>query len=180
MCVSVTPMVNHSVLISHVFSPIPVFIMMKSSCIVGYDFGTTVGTIHTRSLYSDFFSKQDKLQLVIDSKKMCSFNYTVYSKYDYELLLLQTSSLPVPAADYVSNKSTKYDIFNYEDMINDEISDYFSYNNYGCINPDLLTTPIFINITLLPGCPPGLTLNHDKTICNCYPVLANNGFSCWL
>ena len=44
--------------------------------------------------------------------------------------------------------------------------------------PELLTTPIFINITLLPGCPPGLTLNHDETTCSCYPVLANNGFSC--
>ena len=44
--------------------------------------------------------------------------------------------------------------------------------------PDLLTAPIFINITLLPGCPPGLTINHDETACSCYPVLANNGFSC--
>ena len=25
---------------------------------------------------------------------------------------------------------------------------------------------------------PGLTLNHDETTCSCYPVLANNGFSC--
>ena len=49
-----------------------------SACIVGYDFGTTVGTIHARSHYSDSFSKQDKSQLVIDSAKCVSFNYTVY------------------------------------------------------------------------------------------------------
>ena len=30
------------------------------TCIVGYDFGTTVGMIHARSLYSDSHSKQDK------------------------------------------------------------------------------------------------------------------------
>ena len=40
------------------------------ACIVGYDFGTTVGTIHARSLYSDSHSKQDKSQLVIDSENV--------------------------------------------------------------------------------------------------------------
>jgi hypothetical protein len=73
-------------------------------CIVGYDFGTTVGMIHARSLYSDFLSKQDKLQLVTDSEKCVPFNYTVYSKRDYELLLLQPSSRPV--SDYINNEST--------------------------------------------------------------------------
>ena len=48
----------------------------------------------------------------------------------------------------------------------------------GCIEPELLTTPIFINIILLPGCPPGLIANHHETACSCYPILANNGFSC--
>ena len=146
------------------------------ACIVGYDFGTTVGTIHARSLYSDSLSKRDKSQLVIDSEKCVPFSYTVYSKRDYELLLLQTSSLPVSAV--ISNESTEYDIFNYENGIQSLISIYFSHNQSGCIDTDLLTTPIFINITLLPGCPPGLTLNHDETTCSCYPVLANNGFSC--
>ena len=147
-----------------------------SACIVGYDFGTTVGTIHARSLYSDSRSKRDKSQLVINSEKCVPFNYTVSSKHDYEFLLLQTSSLPV--SGYISNESNKYDIFRYENIIKNQISNYNSYNQSGCINTDLLTTPIFINITLLPGCPPGLTLNHDETTCSCYPVLANNGFSC--
>ena len=144
-----------------------------SACIVGYDFGTTVGTIYARSLYSGF---QDKLQLITDSKKCVPFNYAVYSKRDHELLLLQTSSLPV--SGYINNEPTKYDIFNYENNIKYSISYYVSYNQSGCIQPDLLTTPILINITLLPGCPPGLTLNHAETTCSCYPVLANNDFSC--
>ena len=145
-----------------------------SACIVGYDFGTTVGTIHARSLYSDFISKPDKLQQIIDNKKCSPLNYTIYSKYDYELLSLQTSSLPVSAV--LSNESTKHDIFNYENIIKNEISIFFWHAQSGCIYPELLITPIFINITLLPGCPPGLTLN--ETACSCYPVLANNGFSC--
>ena len=144
------------------------------ACIVGCDFGTTVGTIHARSLYSDSFSKQDKSQLVIDRAKCVPFNYTVYSKLDYELLLLQTSSV----SGFINNESTEHDILNYKYVIKDRISDYVSCNQSGCIQPDLLATPIFINITLLPGCPPGLTLNHEETTCSCYPVLANNGFSC--
>ena len=144
------------------------------ACIVGYDFGTTVGMIHARFLYSDFLSKQDKLQQVIDSEKCAPFNYTVYSKRDYELLLLETSSLPVSV--YVSKESTQQDIFSYEDLIKHMLD--LIHNESACIYPDLLTLPIFINITLLPGCPPGLTLTHDETACSCYPILANNGFSC--
>ena len=41
-----------------------------------------------------------------------------------------------------------------------------------------LLTPIFINITLRPGCPPGLTLNSNRTECTCYSLLADSGFRC--
>ena len=164
---------------SYIFTDISVYrgeTITLPACIVGYDFGTTVGTIHARSLYPDYHSKQDKSQLVIDSEKCVLFNYTVYSKRDYELLLLQTSSLPV--SGLISNESTENDIFHYKHVIKEGISGYVSYNQSGCIRPELLATPVFMNITLLPGCPPGLTLNHDETTCNCYPVLANNGFNC--
>ena len=144
------------------------------ACIVGYDFGTTVGTIYARYLYSDF--RDIKSQMVINSEKCVPFSYTVYSKSDYEFLLLQTSSLPVSA--YFSNESTEHDIINYENRIKNQIFHYISHNQHGCIMIDLLTTPVFINITILPGCPPGLTLNHDKSICICFLLLANNGFSC--
>ena len=166
--------------ISYIFTNASVYrgeTITLPACIVGYDFGTTVGTIHARSLYSDSLSKRDKLQMVIDSKKCVPFNYTVHSKRDYEHLLLQTSSLPVIAT--ISNESTEHDIFNYENnFIKNRISNCVSYNHHGCIDIDLITTPVLINITLLPGCPPGLTLNRDETTCSCYPVLANNGFSC--
>ena len=119
------------------------------------------------------------MQQVIDSEKCAPLNYTIYSKRNYEFLLLQTSS-SLPVAYYINNKSTKYEFFEEENEIKQEISIYVSHNNSGCIELDLLVTPIFINITILPGCPPGLTLNHDETACSCYPVLANNGFSCLL
>ena len=166
--------------ISYIFTNASVYrgeTITLPACIVGYDFGTTVGTTHAKSLYSDFSLKRDKSQQVFDSKKCLVFNYTVYSKRDYELLLLQTSSLPV--SGYISNESTDHDIFNYKaNNIKHQISDYNSHNQSGCIEIDVLTTPIFINITLLSGCPSGLILNHDETTCSCYPVLANNGFNC--
>ena len=47
---------------------------------------------------------------------------------------------------------------------------------------ELLTTPVFINVTLLDGCPPGFTLTlQDKVYgCNCYPVLHNSYFKCFI
>ena len=166
--------------ISYIFTNTSVYrgeAITLSVCIVGYDLGTTVGTIHARYLYSDSHSKPEKSQLVIKNTKRCvPFNYIPYSKSDYELLLLQTSSLPV--SGYISNASTKPDLFNYQLRIKNQIHVFYLHNQSGCIKPDLLTTPIFINIILLPGCPPGLTLTHDKTTCSCYSVLDNNGFNC--
>ena len=164
--------------ISYIFTNISVYhgeTIMLPTCIVGYDLGTTVGTIHARPLYSDSLSKRDKSQMVSDNEKCFPFNYTVHSKHDYELLLLQPSFLPASA--YINNESTKDDIYKYKTMISGQISDYVSYNNHGCVDQELLTTPIFINISLLPGCPPGLTLDYNGTDCSCYPVLSN-GFKC--
>ena len=133
--------------ISYIFTNTSVYrgeTITLPACIVGCDFGTTVGMIHATSLFSDSHSKRDKLQLVIDSEKCVPFNYTVYSKRDHEFLLLQTSSLPVSAV--ISNESTKHDLFNYVKIIKNQISStYFFHNQSGCIGTDLLTTPIFIN-----------------------------------
>ena len=98
------------------------------------------------------------------------------STNETEILLLQTSKLPVPV--YMSK--TEADIVNLlrEKMrIYQFIVDYNSSDD-GCLSESLLRTPIFINITSLPGCPQGLTLNHDRVKCACYPALAINGFKC--
>ena len=86
--------------------------------IVGYDFGTTVGTIHARFLHHP--DNQDKSQQVTVNEKCFPFSYTVHSKHNHELLLLTTSFQSVSA--YISNESTDDDILNYKDNI---ISNYF-------------------------------------------------------
>ena len=142
-----------------------------SAHVVGYDFGTTVGIIHAGFLTSNTFSQlgpsQDN-QLVNNSETCTTLKYTVLTRHDTEVLKLQTSVLPVPLL-------YKYTLSKYKLVINGCIVDYYSREN-GCLNEELRTTPVFVNITLLPGCPPGLTLTHDLTECSPYPILANNGF----
>ena len=80
--------------ISYIFANTSVYrgeTITLPACIVGYDFGTTVGTIHARSLYSDSHSKRDKSQLGINRKGCVPFNYTVYSKHDYEVVAIVTN-----------------------------------------------------------------------------------------
>ena len=146
-----------------------------SAYVVGYDFGTSVGIVYAGFLFSNPFSRLEKSQYnqLVNTSKICTtLRYTVYSKHDEELLQLQTSVLPV-SVDF--NK--KNDISTYKSLVNNCIADYFSHDN-GCLRNELLKTPVFINVTLFPGCPPGLILNHDRTTCSCYSVLANNGFQC--
>ena len=86
--------------------------------------------------------------------------------HNVEVLQLQTSVVPMPI-----------NLVTYKDAINYYLPDYISHDN-GCLDDKLQTTLILVNISLLPGCPPGLTLTHDQTTCSCYPVLANNDFKC--
>ena len=58
--------------------------------------------------------------------------------------------------------------------IQKSISDYAE---DGCIDTNLLTTPVYFNITLLK-CPKGFTLRDQQ--CHCFPVLINNDFNCYL
>ena len=71
------------------------------------------------------------------------------------------------------------DLSGYKETVSYCITDYFSHDDTGCIDDRLLNTPIiFINVTLFPGCPPGLTLNHDQTTCSCYSIKSD--FKCSL
>ena len=164
--------------ISQIFTHISIYhgeTFTLSACVVGYDFGTTVGTVHAGLLNPNHFSQlgysQDNQQ-VKHSEKCTYLEYTILSKYNTEVLLLQISVLPVSV--YVNNKTSLSRYMNY---INNFVINCFSHDD-GCLDKDLLKTPVFINITLLPGCPPGLTINFDHNNCSCYPVLANDAFIC--
>ena len=151
-----------------------------SACVVGYDFGTNVGIVHAGFLHSNPSPQLEKSQYnqpVNNSERCTTLEYTIYSNRYEQLLQLQTSILPVSVYINKETVTAKNTISSYKQEISDHIMDYFSHDN-GCLIDELLKTPVFVNITLLPGCPPGLTLSHNDTKCSCYSVLANNEFHC--
>ena len=137
---------------SQIFTTISVYrgeTFTLSACVVGYDFGTTVGIVHAGFLYSNQSSQLEKSQYnqpVSNSERCSTLNYTVHSKHDDELLLLQTSLLTL----------STYETARFKNSIGSEVNDYISHNPFGCVDKHILKTPVFINVTLLPGCPPGL------------------------
>ena len=168
--------------LSQIFSSISVYrgeTFSLSMTIVGYDFGTTIGSVYSEFLISNQSSKLGHLQYnqLISSSEMCtSLNYTVYTSHDVELLQLQTSMLP--SSVYANKDNVNYYGY-YKHQINSSIHLYDdSHSKFGCISEELLNTPVFINITLLPGCPPGLTLRENPTRCSCYSLLVSHGFQC--
>ena len=147
-----------------------------SAYVVGYDFGTTVGIVYAEFLYSNRSSRLEIPQYnqPVNNSKMCTtLEYTIFSKHDEDLLQLRTSVLPV--SDFFNKEVT---IVSWYKRLISRCIKYYIWHDNGCIYEEFLTTPVFINVTLFPGCPPGLTLTHDQNTCGCYSVLANNDFHC--
>ena len=148
--------------------------------VVGFDFGTTIGSVYAELLYSNsFLGLSESIQLVKSSRKCTALKYRVYTKHTNEILQLQASVLSksIYANNQITNKFNMLHGFKY--IINMTITDYFSHDQ-GCYYEELLHTPVFINITLLPGCPPGLTLIDNSTKCACYSILSDSGFQCFV
>ena len=104
----------------------------------------------------------------IDSSQHCSnVSYAIYSNNTYEPLYLHTAEI---ATLYMNKRYLKDSIGLYSRM------------KHRCIYSQLLTTPVFLNISLLNGCPPGfiLTLQDQLYGCYCYPVLQSNQFDCYI
>ena len=59
-------------------------------------------------------------------------------------------------------------------LISNSINSYYQRTS---LNESLLTTPVFIDIILLP-CPPGFNLTDYPHHCDCYPILSANSFKC--
>ena len=155
-----------------------------SVVVVGYDFGVTTGTVYAGFALSQEHSKQlislypgQSHQLIGNNGHIqCSnVSYNLYSLTNntqetlHRTLFLHTSDIEVK--NMFSNEHYVIDMINlYEE------------SKHACANIDLLTIPVFINITLLGGCPPGFSLALQDQFygCNCYPVLQSNHFKCFI
>ncbi len=145
---------NHSISAGDTFT--------LSAVIVGGSFGTTTGTV-----YADFLplenSNQDAPSLKdshqyaqwITSHTRCfELQYTVYSRNSWELLYLTSTSVSQSRAREALGKKGELAV------------DIANYNRMGNISYNLLRTPIFVNITLLP-CPLGFSLQGNPPRCDC-------------
>ncbi len=152
-----------------------------SAAVVGYDFGITVGTVDAGFVPSQKQSisalHPDQYRQFLESSSgriQCSnISYSLYSSKTgeslYEALSLHTSSVDVTFS--FSKEKVKQMIQRYESIY-----------HHVCIDIDLLTAPVLVNISLLAGCPPGFTLILVDQFygCNCYPILQNNHFKCFI
>ena len=136
--------------------------------IVGYDFGVTKGTIHSGFLHLDESLSLEYLlpfqyDQWIGNTQCTDFNYTVFSFSKRVIMYLQAHKVSVVYGNITS--------------INQSIDNW--HKNY-CINEDLQTTPVFLNISILP-CPPGFYqwgTNGWPSGCICYQVLTDYNFEC--
>ena len=149
-----------------------------SVVLVGYDFGVTTGTVRAGFLQPRGFSlpsiNSNQYHQLIDTSTHCSnITYNVYSKNAHEILYLYTSE---------TNNYMDYD--HLPDAISyiKDLIDRYNSMKHRCASVHLFRMPVFINITLLDGCPPGFTLTHLGQLhgCSCYPILQKNHFLCFI
>ena len=135
---------------------------------VGGDFGLTIGVVYTGFLPSNssqashLHPSSQHNQMIDDSSTCSEVSFTIYSADEAVILYLRASFGRV--------FEDAYDRARLEQQISN-----FETNKF--IQYDLLNTPVFINVSLLP-CPPGFALLGDLPGCDCYPVLSANGIEC--
>ena len=139
-----------------------------SLVVVGHDFGVTKGVITANLIPNKrcFQTKLDRYQYHqwFSGTKCSNMTYTIISTNEYVYLYLQTTT------NVVSNYGSK-------GSINNSIKTYNSHGHYGCLNRNLLTTPVYVNVSILPDCPPGFRFSEDIG-CTCFQILHKNLFKC--
>ena len=135
-----------------------------SGVVVGEEFGTATGTVFARllptgnqSLSIPSLGPHQHLQQV-DFDRCNKLSYSVHSYNKIEVIVLTTVDAPI------TELANRY-------VIQEHIR---SYNGDKLIPDELLTVPIYINVTL-ENCPPGFELIGDPPNCECKNILKENG-----
>ena len=137
--------------------------------LVGGDFGSTIGVVHAGFLALNssqvaHLHPSSQYNWMINNSSACSeISFTVYSADKAVILYLRASFGPVSEDSY-DKARLKEQIHNFE--------------KNGIIDYNLLNTPVFVDVSLLP-CPPGFTLLGEFLPgCDCYRILSENGIEC--
>lgn len=142
---------------------------------VGQRFGVTDGTV-----YGDIIPQPEQLpsklnslqaaQLVRD-KKCTTLSYSIQSKNSMEIVALTAHDLP-------SNKNLNlgYNLGTLMDA-KKRYMDKVSMSKNAQILPVLLSTPVYVNLTLR-SCPSGFVLSEESSKCVCHPSITRSHLTC--
>ena len=143
-----------------------------SVAVVGAEFGATIGPVYANLLQqndptilnvSSFGNKHYYIQYVHNNYPCTTLRYMVWSTKTSEIMYLATKNLTLTIDFYGDT----------QEQIKNAIDDYKKSN---VIPISLLTTPIFINITLR-SCPKGFAMTKQH-YCDCYPELRQYNITC--
>ena len=155
-----------------IYNPYPGEPFNVSLVVVGAEFGTTIGSVYakllhvplnTSSIHNTAFGNENEAMQLLHSNDHCiNLTYSVWSSNSCEIIYLTTTNVTVKY--YGDTKE-----------IRNAIQEYKTSN---VIPLSLLTTPVFINVTLRP-CPLGFTM-AKQSYCDCYSELKRHDIKCIL
>ena len=138
-----------------------------AAVLVGAEFGAVTGSVYAQFLAqrsSKLYPPHQYSQRV-DVFSMCTqLSYTVHSSNSREVLVLTSSDQTVLQ-------------YGNQEVIQKESDSYIDEILLKYIPPNLLTTPVYINLTLLP-CPLGFHLLEIPPKCDCTPPFTTNDMFC--
>ena len=147
--------INRTVYLGEIFT--------VSAVVVGGDYGVTVGNVHANFLHINSSRPPNivftRYNQVIDDISCTELSYKLQSNNIRD----SNNNLMV----YLTSRRT------HRHEVRRSLAQYAT----TCENTSCYSTPVFINISILP-CPPGFTLLGEPSECGCYPVLTDNGIEC--
>ena len=135
--------------------------------VVGDMFGTVDGAVYAHLLTqggSGVFGEDLQQVQHVTHNRCTNLKYSILTDPGMVVLVLTVNDV------IIQRYPSEFEIYNIQ-------IDIDKYEDYGQIDPYLLSTPIYINITLLP-CPLGFTLSSSPSKCVCDPQLRHNNIAC--
>ena len=130
--------------------------------VVGQNFGSVDGSVHgqfiplTGNKGSPGLGESQEFQGT-NQQRCTELHYTILSENTAEVLILTSSNILV---SQFPNSDTM-------ECLQESIERYSGPGqSHGKISQTLLSTPVYINVTLLP-CPPGFMMSRDPALCVC-------------
>ena len=134
--------------------------LIISIAIVGAEFGTTTGAVYAKLLPLNSQSSIGNYFLLVPVPQCVTVRYQIKTNSTYETVYLATSNITL----------------NHYGNIEEIVQSIDDFNRTEVIPYSLLTTPVFVNVTLSKTCPVGFTMTENG--CECYSELRQINIKC--